>query len=250
MLCPMTDNGPREMSCQEFFEECVGIQNAGECAICESGKFARLGVKDMPPPEGVKFVPSEEKVQREEPGVSTAVAAEIETPGFAGDDRLKPIPQTALDKLTPAGFKPYWLRGFKPETCANCGRSPIKIVGIGCCYLCYGASRGKQGLLLIQALAEAVEKAKHVKRRGKSAEKKQKKASAPKQSGKQAPKTDKSPHDVMPRRLWEEQRLGDLARGINSYIDAGKFKEPCVAEWCREIQELLVDLINDPSHQA
>lgn len=49
-----------------------------------------------------------------------------------------------------------------------------------------------------------------------------------------------SPLGVIPKKIWKEQRLGDLRDAIDRYLEANQ-RVP--VEWIEEYNELLVDVI-------
>jgi hypothetical protein len=49
-----------------------------------------------------------------------------------------------------------------------------------------------------------------------------------------------SPLGVIPKKIWKEQRLGDLRDAIDRYLEAN---QRIPIEWIEEYNELLVDVI-------
>lgn len=245
MLCPMTDNGKREMYREDFMKECIEIQNTGGCRACDEGKWARAGLKDrITPPGGLTFIEAQEG--KKVTAAKTATPAgkpekEKMNEDFWGDDRLKPIPGDVLQGLTMAGLKPYWKNEKLSLTCLNCTRSPITLPAQNCCWLCYDAGRGQQGIDLIEALYDAAKRAKAPKLRKKNPLKKKKQTPGPVAEKKAT--APKQPLGVTPKLIWKQQRLDELHSGIGEHIKAGRLSEPCIAEWCQEVQELLQELV-------
>lgn len=50
------------------------------------------------------------------------------------------------------------------------------------------------------------------------------------------------PIGVMPRWLWIESRMGELARAVTRYLSAGRGKDRCVGEWALELLQLHEEL--------
>lgn len=53
---------------------------------------------------------------------------------------------------------------------------------------------------------------------------------------------DKPPLGVLPKFLWDEQRMVDLTEAINRFMDAN---EPVPSEWVQELAEITMTVVNN-----